>query len=331
MRVRAVNFNPSPDKKCGRVLPLRLFPAIFLLLATFSRGVALADGTLTLQLPPSQAAVEARREALEQARKEALEQAQAAAAANAAIRNRAPLSSRGRMTPRGQSENARTVGRLGQLMSNTGIFRQRSFSSALLTHAATGTYLAIQQEVDGWDGVLMADGSTGWLPTRAVQKLDYEVEATGAYHAVAATGSLPGYSEADDIYPRTSQPYFTGDAQALLKEAYKYLGVPYVWGGNTFHGLDCSGFIKNVFGACGYNLPRLGSDQMAYGVPVPVDQLQAGDRLYFGKRTDRVGVTHTGLYIGNGYFIHSSSSRHGVAISHLSEPLFRRIYVCARR
>jgi cell wall-associated NlpC family hydrolase len=70
---------------------------------------------------------------------------------------------------------------------------------------------------------------------------------------------------------------------------------------------------------------------MAYGVPVPVEQLQSGDRLYFGRRTDRVGVTHTGLYIGNGYFIHASSGRHGVAISQLSEPLFRRIYVCARR
>ena len=284
-----------------------------------------ADGTLTLQLPPSQAAIEARREAAEQARQ------QAAASANALpARYRTTLSSRGGVARRGQSETARTIGRLGELTTSSFIYRQRSQNSAFLTRVAMGTYVAIQQEVDQWDGILMADGSTGWLPAQVVHKLDYEVEATGAYRAMPA-GSLPGYSEAADIYPRSSQPFFTGDAQALLKEAYRYLGVPYVWGGNTFHGLDCSGFIKNVFGSCGYTLPRLGSDQMAYGVPVPVDQLQAGDRLYFGRRTDRVGVTHTGLYIGNGYFIHSSSSRHGVAISHLSESLFRRIYVCARR
>jgi cell wall-associated NlpC family hydrolase len=235
------------------------------------------------------------------------------------------------MMPRGQSEPTRAVGRLGQLQQNAGIYRRRSLQSPLLTTSPSGTYVAIQEEQGEWDGVLMADGSTGWVPARVVQKLDYQVEATGGYHLPPAGGSLPGYSESGDIYPRSSTPYFNGDSQALLREAYKYLGVPYVWGGNTVRGIDCSGFVKKVFASNGYDLPRLGSDQMAFGVPVPVDQLQAGDRLYFGRRTDRVGVTHTGLYIGNGYFIHSSSGRHGVAISHLSEPLFRRIYVCARR
>jgi cell wall-associated NlpC family hydrolase len=284
-----------------------------------------ADGTLTLQLPPSQAAIEARREAAEQARQRA-----AATANTLPTRYRTALSSRGGVPGRGQADATRSMGRLGQVTVNTAIYRQRNLATVPLARAAVGTYLAIQREEGAWDGVLMADGSTGWIPAQAVRELDYEVESTGAA-TPASSGGLPGYSESGDIYPRSSQPYFTGDPQALLREAYRYLGVPYVWGGNTFRGLDCSGFIKNVFAANGYKLPRLGSDQMAYGVPVPVDQLQAGDRLYFGRRTDRVGVTHTGLYIGNGYFIHASSSRHGVAISHLSEPLFRRIYVCARR
>lgn len=170
----------------------------------------------------------------------------------------------------------------------------------------------------------MADGSTGWLSRDSVQMMDYQVVSSAKTPIYANIGD-------GDIYPRGSTPYFNGDSAALFQEAYKYLGVRYVWGGNTANGIDCSGFIKNVFASCGYPLPRLGSDQMAYGIPVSPDQLRPGDRLYFGRRKERVGVTHTGLYIGNGYFIHASSSRHGVAISSLSEQMFARIFVCARR
>ena len=183
----------------------------------------------------------------------------------------------------------------------------------------------------------MADGSTGWVPRASVKPMEYQVvsNAPTTYNSLPTysngSSAMPSGTDPGDIYPRSNTPYFTGNPQQLLDDAYRYLGVRYVWGGNTFNGIDCSGFVKNVFGSQGLKLPRLGSDQMAYGVPVPKDQLQPGDRLYFGRRKERVGVTHTGLYIGNGYFIHASSSRKGVAISQLSEPMFARIYVCARR
>ena len=133
-------------------------------------------------------------------------------------------------------------------------------------------------------------------------------------------------------YPSgTFTPLLTSSQQAILNEAYRYMGVRYVWGGNDGRGIDCSGFVKNVFAACGYALPRTATEQMAYGIEVPYDQLQPADRLYFGHKKNGNGVTHTGIYIGNGYFIHSSSSRHGVAVSRLTEPMFARIFVCARR
>ena len=297
-------------------------------LGTYLAPRCIADGTLTLELPPSAAAIEARADARAQARARAA----SASAVSAAIaeRLRGPLNSRGGMPRRGQAEPNRPGGRLGLLMHHALIYRRSSRNSPPLTNAMEGTYVAIEARKGGWYGVLMADGSIGWLPYTSVQMLNYQIDSTSAAHS-PPPGFLPGYSDEGDVYPHTSTPYFYGDAQDLLREAYRYMGVPYVWGGNTVHGFDCSGFIKKVFAARGYNLPRLGSDQMAYGVPVPADQLQAGDRLYFGRRTDRVGVTHTGLYIGNGYFIHASAGKQSVAISHLSEPLFRRIYVCARR
>lgn len=280
-------------------------------------GKLRADEELTLELPPSQAAQEAK----------AAAKAKATAAHTSVVpsRYRSARQSRGNYPSRGgQQVRERTVGRLGQLSWTTPIYRRPSSQSDRLIQAPAGTYLAIQEERGEWVGVLMADGSTGWLNRQNVQRLDYQVTTTQTF-------SPPTGSDAGDIYPRSNAPYFTGDPEALLQEAYKYVGVRYVWGGNTKNGIDCSGFVKNVFGANGFPLPRLGSDQMAYGVPVPFDQLQAGDRLYFDRRTERVGVKHTGLYIGNGLFIHSSTSNKGVAVDRLTDAKWMHLFVCARR
>jgi cell wall-associated NlpC family hydrolase len=213
---------------------------------------------------------------------------------------------------------------LGQLSRLTRIYRGPGSRTGLLTAAPSGTYVAVQQESGDWMGVLMADGSTGWLHSSNVRPLNYAVVSNGSSAQMPPTGG-------QDTFPSSSAPLLTTDPQSLLNEAYKYLGVRYVWGGNGYSGIDCSGFVKNVFGACGYNLPRTATEQMAYGVAIPVDQLQAGDRLYFGHKKNGTGVTHTGIYVGDGLFIHSSSSRGGVAVSRLSEPMFARIFVCARR
>jgi cell wall-associated NlpC family hydrolase len=245
---------------------------------------------------------------------------------NPALRQRAYV--RGQLASRGAGERQqeRVVGTLGMVTQNAPIYRKRSSSSRLLIQCKESTYVALQASEGDWYGILMADGTIGWISKEYVRMLDYKVVAAPGNPASTPTGSDPG-----DIYPRSEAPYFTGDAQILLQEAYKYLGVRYVWGGNTSNGIDCSGFIKNVFRTQNFDLPRLGSDQMAYGVPVPRDQLQPGDRLYFGRRTERVGVKHTGLYVGNGYFIHASSSNKSVVVSRLDEAYYDKIYVCARR
>ncbi|MCS6777529.1 MAG: C40 family peptidase [Chloroherpetonaceae bacterium] len=279
----------------------------------------LADDTLVLELPPS-------REALELREAERTRAAQAVARTPILPRGSRPPARRGRLPSRGRQNDAEpVVGRLGLLEKRTPIYRGRSYQAQELIVAPAGTYVAVQGQQNGWVGVLMADGSTGWVPPGAVRLLDYQVVSTGQVPMPS------GRREPNDIFPATDQPFFTGNAQALLNEAYRYLGVRYVWGGNTFNGIDCSGFIKNVFAKLGYVLPRTSSEQITVGMPVPREELQAGDRLYFGRRKDILGVTHTGLYIGDGYFIHSSSSRGGVAISHLSEPTWARIYQCARR
>jgi cell wall-associated NlpC family hydrolase len=183
-----------------------------------------------------------------------------------------------------------------------------------------GTYIAIKDDSTRWYGVLMADGTTGWISKAYVKLLDYQVVSNGA-------APLPDFGDGS-MQPRSGAEFFTGDPQALLREAYKYMGVRYQWGGNTEAGIDCSGFMKKIFAACGYALPRTAAEQTALGMPVPTEQLQCGDRLYFGHGAR---ITHTGLYIGNGYFIHSSAGEHGVAVSRLTDQTYWKIFVCARR
>lgn len=319
----AIPFGPASRLSASGVGPsIRGFwrsTIVGLVLATALCGAcgqsraAGGDNALTLDLPPSAAAQQAH--GAEEAHTSVVPQRMRAVT----VRPRTGTPSRGGF------QRETVVGRLGQLVRVSSLFRTRSRASQRLTTAPAGTYLAIEGELDGWFAILMADGSTGWVTADRVNELQYQVVSPGP---VSAAPSVLG---AGDTFAHGNAVFFAGDANRLLNEAYKYLGVRYEWGGNTSRGIDCSGFVKKVFGACGYPLPRLGSEQMAYGLPVSPAELRAGDRLYFGRRRDGAGVTHTGIYIGNGLFIHSSSSRGGVAVSSLSEAMFARIYVCARR
>jgi peptidoglycan DL-endopeptidase CwlO len=96
--------------------------------------------------------------------------------------------------------------------------------------------------------------------------------------------------------------------------ALQYLGVPYVWGGSSpSTGFDCSGFIMYVFAQVGVSLPHHAASQYSYGVPVPFDQIAAGDLVFFS------GLGHAGIAIGNGQFIHAPHTGAVVSISSLSE------------
>ena len=277
-----------------------------------------ADDTLTLELPPSQAAVEQR--AAERARQKAatIEAARQLTMTRQQTRS-GGFSGGGFSLPSRGGKAERVVGRLGELANYTSIYRTRSTRAAKLTTAPAGTYVAIEEDEGDWYGVLMADNSVGWLPKSAVTLLDSQAVVSGS----AAMPSFVG----SDSYARMPGVYFQGDAQRLIRESYRYLGVPYHWGGTTSNGLDCSAFMKNIFGSCGCALPRTAAEQVGMGLPVTPDQLQPGDRIYFGHGN----ISHTGLYIGNGYFIHASSAHHRVVISQLSESLYTRLYACARR
>lgn len=113
--------------------------------------------------------------------------------------------------------------------------------------------------------------------------------------------------------------------------AMALVGTPYVWGGQNRTGTDCSGFVLQVFSPLGVRLPRQSADQARAGVAVDINNLQAGDLVFF----DTVGggkVTHVGIYLGNDTFVNANSYRGKVTVDRLkSDKYWAQRYLSARR
>ena len=120
----------------------------------------------------------------------------------------------------------------------------------------------------------------------------------------------------------------SASAEAIIATAKQYIGVPYVWGGSTPSGFDCSGYVKYVFGRHGISLPRTSKEQYTVGTWVAKSNLRPGDLVFYN--TSGSGVSHLGIYIGNGQFIHASTSK-GVMISEMSNSYWSARYYGARR
>lgn len=108
--------------------------------------------------------------------------------------------------------------------------------------------------------------------------------------------------------------YLTGDGNVVVKTALKYLGIPYVWGGETPSGFDCSGLVLYVFRQHGVYLPHYSRYQATMGYAVPRGQAVAGDLVFFGSP-----VHHVGIYMGDDMFIHAPRTGDVVKISRLSD------------
>ena len=119
--------------------------------------------------------------------------------------------------------------------------------------------------------------------------------------------------------------------QEIVNYAMQFLGYPYVYGGSSPRGFDCSGFTSYIYKQFGYSLKRSASDQLDNGTSVSRSELQPGDLVMFKKGSSSRRASHVGIYIGNNQFIHSSTSRVGVIISGMDEAYYTSGFVGARR
>jgi len=114
------------------------------------------------------------------------------------------------------------------------------------------------------------------------------------------------------------------------RTAERFVGIPYQWGGTTVvDGMDCSGFTKAVYNLCGVNIPRTSREQYKAGNPVSKSELRDGDLVFFGASES--SITHVGIYVGNGKFVHAPKRGEDIKTASVDESYFERRFVGARR
>ena len=110
----------------------------------------------------------------------------------------------------------------------------------------------------------------------------------------------------------------------LVRVVKTFLGVPYKFGGSTFKGIDCSAFVKKIYGVFNIELPRTTREQFSIGKKVQKNQLEEGDLVFFRERGNRA---HVGIYVGENQFVHASSYSREVKIDYLDTPYYSQRFL----
>ena len=199
--------------------------------------------------------------------------------------------------------------------------RQALAAGACALLIATSSAIAKADQISQAATINYSDTASTGVDAQAVSP---DVAAWTSHLVIAAPRrERGGFGRfAGSILARTSRM-----ARQLTKSALRFLGTPYVFGGSTPSGFDCSAYVQHVFAMFGIFLPRTADAQYSVGRPA-VGGPRPGDLVFF--ETYAYGPSHVGIYLGNGEFVHASSSR-GVMVSSLSEAYWSSRYIGAKR
>jgi cell wall-associated NlpC family hydrolase len=243
-----------------------------------------------------------------------------------------------------------------------------SDDTGVVSQAIYASNVELLEQSNDWARIRTSDDYTGWVPLAAVRRVDKPYASSGrAAQVEALFAHIYAGPSVTRQQPLLTAPYETrlevveeqerwirlrlpddragwiqrGDVtfdprtlaidDAILL-AKRFLGLPYTWGGRSSFGYDCSGFTQMLCRRRGVEIPRDSKPQAHWSGMQAVDKsaLRAGDLIYFGAGADH--ITHTGMYIGGGEFIHATAhERPVVQISRLDDPHWTENYVCARR
>ena len=197
-----------------------------------------------------------------------------------------------------------------------------------------------------WYGVEYL-GAAGWVLGEHLERTEAAATAATVPAPVPLVAPSPAPSVAPAVAPvatpkpaapapaaapvPTAAPASGDRGQNIVQTGLRYVGAPYVYGGATPSGWDCSGFVMYVYNeAAGIRLPRSAAQQYKVGATIPADQVRAGDIVFFAD-TFGPGITHNGIALGDGRFVHARSEGYGTVISSLSDPYWSQHYAGARR
>lgn len=167
---------------------------------------------------------------------------------------------------------------------------------------------------DGWTETeapvqTEAPAEDSWTETEAPVQTEAPAEDSWTETEAPAQTETP----AEDSWTETEAPAASGAGTDIANYAVQFVGNPYAWGGTSLtNGADCSGFVQSVFANFGIGLSRTAASQASGGVSVSLDNLQAGDLVFY---SDGGGIDHVALYIGNGQVVHAANSNSGIIIS----------------
>ena len=233
-------------------------------------------------------------------------------------------------------KHAVTVAAIVSLIGGT------AFASPTLSRNSRGNDVLILQKklyLIGYE-ISELDGVYGSETERAVSAFqrDNKISVTGVVTNVTWRALRKAKEKKGRVLPsvtgtnpaKSYEKFSITNAQAnqIISSAQKFLGVSYVFGGNTPKGFDCSGLLQYVFNLNGISIPRMADEQYQLGKEIKRNQLAAGDLVFFS--TYQAGVSHCGIYIGNGKFLHASSSK-GVSIDSLDSEYWKSHFVGAKK
>ena len=204
-----------------------------------------------------------------------------------------------------------------------------STSSSILATLSKGASVTVLAESGSWYAVSY-NGTAGYVAQQYVTLGDSLPADTGSADTSADTStdtdSSTGSTDTSSTVPSGSY------GSSAVSIAYQYMGVPYVYGGASPSGFDCSGFTMYVYAQLGVSLPHGATPQLNYGTYVSRSELQPGDLVFFSDGS--YPASHVGIYVGDDQFIHaSSSSSNGycVCVSSLNSNYYSRNFVGGRR
>ncbi|WP_295238560.1 NlpC/P60 family protein [Veillonella sp.] len=218
----------------------------------------------------------------------------------------------------GKSLNEKTVASLGRMSDEKIAAEMAAGRKSASTVKASDSETAESFKVDKKATKTKADTKKGKQTSKSKDKTSQSKSSSSS--------SLLDPIEPDFIFTKTAN--VPKSVRTILKEAESYSGVPYLFGGTTPKGFDCSGYVRYVFAKSGITLPRSADEQYTVGQKIGKHNLQPGDLVFF--QTYEQGVSHSGIYIGEGKFISATSSR-GVTVANINDGYWGERYIGAKR
>ncbi len=199
-----------------------------------------------------------------------------------------------------------------------------STGSSVNVRSGPSTAYPSYGQLDYGAAVVLLAEENGWY------KITYPLADIGSAYVSGDYISTTVPAPRNDISVEYGAQYTLSAGQRIVQIAEQFLGLPYVYGGSTPAGFDCSGFTSYVFKQLGYNLYRSSYQQINNGVPVSKSELMPGDLLLF-KRQGASRIHHVGIYVGNGMMIHSPQTGDVIKYTSIVTGYYNNCYYAARR